>query len=265
MKYSSTVLAAGLASVAYAQHNGNTTSSHSAEGEYLTEVCLPLNSTGYPDYNAPCNAMLAIQYQCAFGPEQGLALINSVFGPNADSSSDDFPVPQERDNSTQRACVCSSQFFSQVTGCLACQKGHGDSSAEGVTPQYLSSISSQYCAASVTPTAALADYLANIAEPTSTNTATSSFSDPIGNKTAVSYYWTPSVTGTAAYLIPTSTGALSTSDGQIKPTATVNNAAGTSDNGGAAGTSTSSRGAAAQTQAAAMAGVIGLAGFVALL
>jgi hypothetical protein len=224
----------------------------------LTDVCLPLTSGGLPDFNAPCNGMLAIQYQCAFGPAAGLSLVNQIF--SANSSDSDLNVPTEQSNSTQRDCICSSQFFNAVNGCLACQKGHGDLSARDVTPSYISSVSSAYCAATFTPTAGLADYLAGIPEPTSTNTAaTSAFSDPIGNKTAVSLYYNAPVTGTSVYLIPTSTGAVKTSGGQIVATATTNNAA------AAASTPAAAQGAGHKAQAAGAAGVVGLAALAILL
>ncbi|KAF1826898.1 uncharacterized protein K489DRAFT_374983 [Dissoconium aciculare CBS 342.82] len=223
----------------------------------LTDVCLPL-ANGKPDFNAPCNGMLAIQYQCAFGPAAGLDLVNQLF--STTSTGSELTLPAYQSNSTQRDCICSSQFFNAVNGCLACQKGHGDQSARDVTPSYISSVSSAYCAASSTPTVGLADYLAGIPEPTSTNTAaTSAFSDPIGNKTAVSLYYNAPVTGTSVYLLPTSTGAVKTSNGQIVATATTNNAAASSPTPAAA------QGAGSKAQVAGAAGVVGLAALAFLL
>jgi len=247
MKYSAALVLAASATMVYADCPDCTS-------DYLSDVCLPTNSTGYPDFNAPCNAMIAIQYQCTYGAAAGLELINELFGsavaPNTNSSCPpDLPAAQ--DNSTQRACVCSSQFFNQVTGCVDCQVGHGDSSVKAISPSYISSVSAAYCAASSTPTAGLGDYLAGLIAPTgSSSAASSSFTDPIGNKTAVSYYYTAPVTGTAGYLVPSSTGGASTSNGQIVPTATGGPARATG---------------AADKKHAAVAGVIGLVGLAALL
>lgn len=276
MKYSLPILA--LAAWASAQGTG---------GYYedeLSQVCMPTNSSQLPDLNAPCNAVAIIEVQCVYGP----SALNTLYGQNAkralnhlarrqDKTSpnpyngpadtgDDGNLP-ELSNSTQRDCTCQSQFFDQVSGCLDCYVAHGGSAEDdvGVTPDQIKSISSSYCAASNTPTLGLAEYLYKIASqlPSSTGSASSSQThDPLGNRTAVSLYFTPSVTGSAAYIIADATNTAKTStdkSGQIVPTMSANNAAAQS------GSSSSSGLAAAKTQAAAAAGLIGIAGLAVFL
>lgn len=92
----------------------------------------------------------------------------------------------------------------------------------------MSSLSEKYCAASATPSLGLADYLFKFAGTTegsdgSDPTKTSKVKDPIGNKTAISYYYTASVTGSQAWVVadPTATSGL-VRDGQLVSMATAN-------------------------------------------
>ena len=155
--------------------------------------------------------------------------------------------------------------------------------AGSISEDTLSSISSEYCAATVTPTAGLADYLFALAsslEPGTTQTGSAqtsvSYLDSIGNKTEVSYYYTPSVTGSAAWVVaqPTGTGssvAYSTTnvdDGQIRATASANNAAAAGGSGtqtGSGAQSTESGSSAGKHEAMAAAGLLGLVGLVVVL
>lgn len=89
-------------------------------------------------------------------------------------------------------------------------------------------MSSSYCAAAATPTAGLEQVLKayyndtakSVMSAASAKASTSAFSDPLARSTAVSYYYTASVTGTAVFDIagitkgaePTET---SVHDGQI--------------------------------------------------
>lgn len=177
-------------------------------------------------------------------------------------------------NSTQRLCVCQSQFWSLLNGCLACYVAHGAGPNNGlgsVSKSSLSSLSSAYCAASATPSQGLFEVVYSLA-PTNAvaPSATSSYSDPMGSKTEVSYYYTPSVTGTAAWMVAQATGMSMASftttnimSGQIVPTAvpTVGKASGTSSGAGA----TSSAGSPGRHGAMAAAGLFGIAGAVAIL
>ncbi|KAK4631176.1 hypothetical protein CLAFUW4_03380 [Fulvia fulva] len=243
------------AAIAYAQTDD------SSSETYISSVCAPTNSTGFPDWNAPCNAAQAIQVQCMYGESYFQELLNQYGNPGKrQARNEDVPM---QPNAAQRTCICQSQFWNQANGCADCYKGHGLSEAEaGITNKDITSISSQYCAASSTPTLGLADWLFQYADsmasasPTAT-AKSSSFSDPIANKTEVSLYFTPSVTGSAAYIVAQATGSATSKvnsvSGQIRPTA-----------GGRASGTTSGNGAG-KTEAAAVAGLIGVAGLVALL
>ena len=248
---------------------------------YLTSVCEPRNSTGGLDYNAPCNIWSALMFECTYGNET--LDLNET---NAYTSFLDLGKPQS--NSSQRLCTCESQFWDSYQGCKACYEAHGSDNSQA--SNQVSSISSAYCAATATPTLGLIDFWvswlekpakASILSSHSTRTKSSAFSDPIGNKTAVSLYYTPAVTGTAALDIAGLTDGATRSttnilNGQIVPTTSVTTTrAGTrkvkpTTNGkgpAAAGSSSSSStsGSGARHTDAAIAGVIGLVGLVAML
>jgi len=247
---------------------------------------MPYNSSGYPDLTVPCNAVLAIELECTYG-SAGLDLLTN----GSDDAYDDTPTLS---NSTQRDCVCESLFFSQFEACADCHTAHGASDAfeesDYSSPSAVSSLSSSYCAVTNTPTLALSDVLFNLATATASSqsgaaasNATSSFHDPIGNKTAVSYYYTPSVTGNAVYIVAqatnnanstisssasgsSSSASLHTSNGQIVPTASVSatESSGGTASGSAATASTTDNGAG-KREAAVLSGVIALAAFVAMM
>ena len=154
-----------------------------------------------------------------------------------------------------------------------------------------SSLSSEYCAASATPTLGLLDFVdkfestnaavSTIKSEQSKAATTSPFTDLIGNKTQASLYFTPAVTGSQAWDVGkvTEKGATTSShvvSGQIVPTVGAERASTTSaGNGGSAGTSTGTGSAATTSstgsngagrkEAAAVAGVVGLAGLVVIL
>ncbi|KAH9828179.1 hypothetical protein Tdes44962_MAKER02542 [Teratosphaeria destructans] len=248
---------------------------------YLQSVCMPLNSTSEPDLSAPCWQDYAITYECAYGsPGLSAALENA----NTDGygiSDDAVPLSNE----TQRDCVCSSQFFAAIEGCSECYKAHGasedDNPAYAAATSVLESFSSSYCAVTNTPTVGLADALYELvtasALTASVETAaeTSTFSDPIGNSTAVSLYWTPSVTGSAAWYVAeatetagSETASVRTSAGQIVATAagaTGTSGAASSAAGSSKASASSSSSAAGAQQTASVVGVVALAGIVALL
>jgi len=286
-----------------------------AEESYISGVCAPVNATGQPDLNAPCNQALAIELECVYGPVLGLEVFFSQYvtttSPSGFQSTGDSDLPTDlmQSNATQRDCMCSSQFWSALNACSTCRTAHGDvldaglDASQDVPADLLASLSSTYCAASSTPTLYLGDFFyswGTAHQPSTLQTSIpATFSDPLGvNKTAVSLYYTPSVTGTPAYVVAASTGSVSVSDtetitlvtfpslktsnGQIVATAVANNAAasgsgsstGTGKQTGAQASSTGSPsgsskpttgGAPAPTQALAAAGLVGLAGLVALL
>ncbi|KAK3113404.1 hypothetical protein LTR53_009338 [Teratosphaeriaceae sp. CCFEE 6253] len=277
------------------------------ESTYLEQVCLPSNATGYPDFNAPCVQTQLITIECMYGA----AGLNSFLGTDSISATDDSEDTPTLSNSTQRDCVCESQYFAALTGCDDCYRAHGAlqgvDGADYINAGYIASISSSYCAVTNTPTVGLADMLYGIAtgslassvDSVASTASASTFSDPIGNQTAVSYYYTPSVTGSAAWFVAQATssaGANSTSDGsasgsgsasssseslvtsngQIVATAGAATTTGTAASGTASGASGTAAGAsdtastppgsmAGRQEAAAIAGVIALAGFVAML
>ncbi|KXT08965.1 hypothetical protein AC579_4019 [Pseudocercospora musae] len=266
-----------LATFANAQSHG--------QQEYLVSVCQPKNSSNndMPDYNAPCNAIAAIQGQCIYGPAY-LSAPGSGTGSLKKRQSGDSDIPTQS-NDTQRVCLCESEFWDLANGCFSCYKKHGGEmdGAGSISENTLSSISSKYCAATVTPTAGLADYLYALAsslEPSTTQTGSVqtsvSYLDSIGNKTEVSYYYTPSVTGSAAWVVAQPTGsdssvAYSTTnvdDGQIRATASANNAAasgGSETRTGSGAQSTESGSSAGKHEAMAAAGLLGLVGLVVVL
>lgn len=238
---------------------------------YISDVCRPRNSTGGLDFNAPCNAMLAIQSQCEYGPNafEKMFLIQPV--DDGDIELDDPPMLS---NETQRACICQSQHTDMMMGCLACYKEHGGTDEEVLkAPDQIQTAMDAYCKADEPATQQFEEVFMNAIgadddETTyispSTSASSTTFSDPIGNSTAVSLYYTPSVTGTAAYMpavpTPESSGgddasytSTSVSDGQIVPTAA-----------GSEGKASESDSGAAQT-AMAQVGAMGAAGIAALM
>ncbi|KAK3680300.1 hypothetical protein LTR78_000678 [Recurvomyces mirabilis] len=274
-----------------------------SQAQYLVGVCQPTNDTGSPDLTAPCNQVSAITAQCVYGAD-GLAAFNG--DPTSyDNSNSDADVPM-LSNGTQRDCVCSSQFFNVLGGCSDCYKAHGvgeDPTSGYVDPAFISSASSSYCAVTNTPTVGFAEVLyayvtgdvgSSLASVASTASVTSTFSDPIGNNTAVSLYYTPSITGSSAWVVAQATetpsnstmssgsssesasgsasgsassAQLATSNGQIVPTAGASSTASRSGSGtasGSAAASASGSSGAGKKEAAAIAGVVALAGFVAL-
>lgn len=245
---------------------------------YFADVCLPVDSSADPDYSAPCNGLGAVDFQCAYGSAAFSAGVS-------DNNSSDVTQPLERNRtspSSQQVCYCQSQWFNLYEGCLDCANKHGVSAAlPQISASALTSFSSSYCAASATPTTDFDVYLnsvfSDLVKSVESGTATT-FTDPIGNKTDVSLYYTASVTGSNAYIVsqaaPTGASAtttasttVNTSGGQIVATA----ANGSNGGSGAAATSssaTSSGLAAAATpclEKFAIAGVMGLAGAVIML
>lgn len=243
----------------------------------IQSVCLPHNSSDMLDFNAPCNALRAIQAQCMIGSD-GLKYLNPQ---HADEYDDPDQLPVE----TQRACICQSQHTDMMIGCFACFKEHGSTNVEFVTtPDKIHSFMEDYCDADK-PARDYANAIIELApedeDDTSSTTSSASsaattFTDPIGNTTDVSLYYTPSVTGTAAYIpavpTPESSGAnatytsTSTSDGQIVPTA-----AGASGNDEGAGSEETSGGSTTESDSGAMqtamaqAGAVGAMGIAALM
>ena len=193
------------------------------------DVCLPTNSTGFPDLNAPCNAWSRIQQLCVYGEQIRSILDSADLNDYSQVGTGDM---KEHSPGYQRDCICSSQQFDQMRGCMACYDAHGGDSQAIFEPQAIESFSSSYCAASATPTVGYPSAILGViggAEETGSASSglSSSNSGSIGTQTDVSMYYTAAASGSDAWdvVLPTGSSAtfsnLSTSDGQIVPTAAV--------------------------------------------
>lgn len=189
------------------------------------DICEPRNSTGYPDFNAPCNSWSRTQKLCVYGEQ----VRGSLDGPglhNYDMVDDSM---KQHSFGYQRDCICQSQQFDQMRGCMACNDALSGVSGSIIAPDAIESFSSEYCAVSATPTrgyiAAINSVLAQAAEEIDYSTISLRSSQPVETKTDVSLYWTPSATGVSAWDVGLPTGAsatyssLHTSGGHIIATA----------------------------------------------
>lgn len=202
---------------------------------HINAVCSPFEDSGQPDWNVPCNALTAIHYECQFG-SGGRDLvptrqdIERFLAGEAVSSGREVPdlLPYE----AQRVCICQSQYRHFLRGCMKCLEAHGGGEdAHPASESGFEQILSKYCDVAIPATGNYMDiYTGSIVQnaPNPSTIRTTTYSDPIGNVTDVSLYFTPSVTGTSAYLpaVPTaqSSGGNVTytstriSGGQIVPT-----------------------------------------------
>lgn len=276
--------------------------------DYVNEVCLGYNPETapedfVPDFNLPCYAINYIEQECLYGSVAAQQMFNT-------SNNDTYYSDNENSPRDQQICFCQSQYFDQLDGCYDCLDKHGllkflDDANDLPAPSAISSFSASYCQATNTATvgfdealesafpesSASSSYGTGIRSYSSDLSPTYSFTDPIGNKTDVSLYFTPSVTGTAAYAFseasptgsssrahlfpgsstlsvssPTASGSstaqtttfATNSAGQIVATAGQSNAASSSTRSGAAV-------ATAAADKFALAGVFGMAAVVAYL
>jgi hypothetical protein len=258
--------------------------SDSSEDAY-ENICQPTNATGFPDFSAPCNLWSRTQRLCVYGEQ----IRGIVDGPGLNNYGDeDGKAMKQHSPGYQRDCVCQSQLFDQMNGCMACNDALGGDSRSLIASSAIESFSSEYCAVSATPTrgyiAAINSVLAEVAEQTDLPTSSSSPINSLGDKTDVSLYWTPSATGASAWDVGLPTGisatfsSLHTSGGQIIPTAaargadsgtgskiSTNDAAQTnSGDKSAESTSTVSEGRAVQTGMAAPCMIVGFMGAAAI-
>ena len=258
--------------------------SDSSEDAY-ENVCMPTNATGFPDFSAPCNLWSRTQRLCVYGEQ----IRSIVDGPGLNNYGDeDGKAMKQNPPGYQRDCICQSQLFDQMQGCMSCNDALGGDSRSLIASSAIESFSSSYCAVATIPTrgyiAAINSVLAEVAEQTDLPTSSSSALNSLGSKTDVSLYWTASATGVSAWDVglPTGTSAtfssLHTSGGQIIPTAatreadsgtdskiSTNDAArtNTKDKSGES-TSTVSESRAVQTGMAAPCMVVGFMGAVAI-
>lgn len=170
--------------------------------DYLEGVCEPADESGMRDWSAPCNAVISIQYECMYGAA-GAKLIREPASETDDQTGDDDDGLPEQPNDAQRVCFCQSQFADQIAGCMKCHKAHGGvEGSDWFSGDLIDPAVKKYCNASEPTTESFATFFFDLVSPdnaTTTETpaaSTSAFSDPIGNKTDVSLYFTPSVTGT---------------------------------------------------------------------
>lgn len=296
------IILALVATGAYAeiqQRQYKTESTEAQNAQALRDACVTFTPNNYPDWSAPCNAITAIVYQCQYGPDifqqLNISYHDSPYGEDGSDTitklrrrqnSDSDPV--ELDPATQRTCICESQFFEQAKGCADCYRAHGgEEYASELGTDDLPGMSSSYCAASATPTQGFADYFEGAVSTSSSTASQTHISDPLANKTAVSLYFTASVTGTPAFIVAQPTMPANGSSngtivsytssnvigGQIVPTASGNNGAarsGGSSEGGsgasgaaASGSGTGTSSAGAMETAAVQAGALGFVGFAA--
>lgn len=245
------------------------------KNDYIQSVCAPTNASGSPNLDAPCNVINAISYQCIFGA----AGLKAVMAGNQGS----FHTPPSShpafSNVSQQACVCQSQFFDQAEGCAACRKAHGatDWVSGYFPPELIQDFSSSYCAIATNAPSigfALASFSAFASWAANQTQSQTPFSDPIGSSTAVSLYYTPKITGSAAWVLAegvetvgedastdtASTGMIAVSDSRIVAT--------TPSEVPASATATTASKTSSGTgghQTAAFAGIVALAGIVAFL
>ncbi|WPH03959.1 Hypothetical protein R9X50_00684200 [Acrodontium crateriforme] len=214
--------------------------------DYGQNICFPQSYGNTDDvvFYAPCDAVFAIMQECTSGSPRKQD-IGECQGDSEPECLYTF------DNATQRACICGSQFFDQLSGCKSCFFSHGLGPLvwEGSWPEDPNAISSSYCAVKSEPTLGFYDVFAQYAEggdqsasptfATDGNAQEPTWSDPIGNKTDPALYFTPAVTGANGYhvalhtVMPSSDWSLgssirisySTSNGYFVPTATPDNKA----------------------------------------
>jgi hypothetical protein len=269
---------------------GHSDVGNTSEAEQLYSACFPGIFDNQTDWTAPCPAMQAIQGQCMWGPD-ALDYVKRII--NSQGNDNEF-IPETwemQPPEVMRACLCSSQYAEMVLGCGACfaareisqsYMAHGGITSNATTMQEWSKA---YCDASKTPTedsfSDAADIIfgeANDADDDSSLATSSSAS----RATDVSLYFTASVS--SAYIVsgPTASSSanqthpnawytyssLSTSDGQIVPTAVAAKAIGggggdSSESGDAtaSGGSTTTAAAGAMQTAMVGAGALGAAVF----
>ena len=199
------------------------------------KVCEPTNSTGFPDFNAPCNSWSRTQRLCVYG-EQARAIVD---GPDIHNYNQIDHSMKEHSFQYQRDCICQSQQFNQMRGCMACNDAISGDSESIIPLRALESFSSEYCAVAATPTrgyvAAINSVLARAADEIDYSTKSLRSSRSIDSRTDVSLYHTPAATAVSAWDVGLPTGAsatfssLHTSDGQIVPTAGANGAVTTTE------------------------------------
>jgi hypothetical protein len=265
------------------------------ESEQLYASCFPGILNNQTDWSAPCPAMQAIQGQCTWGPDALEAVKRMINSQGSDTDLIDETWEMQPPE-LMRACLCSSQYEDMVLGCGACLAGYGlrQSSVRrlGITSNatIMGEWSKLYCDASKTPNedsfSDAYEIISGDADDSDDSSDSSSVSlaatATISRATAVSIYFTPSVSSAYIVDLPTASSSanqshpnawytyssLSTSDGQIVPTAVAAKASGGGGGGSsesgdstASGGSTTAKAAGAMQTAMVGAGAIGAAVF----
>lgn len=260
---------------------------------HVRDVCEPLEESGQRDFNAPCNAFAAIQQECQFGHGTRDLLLSPDFLERYQAGDEEAATELDQiaeldiellSPDAQRACICQSQFNNMVNGCMRCYEAHGGKEdVHWVNESMIEEAVGSYCDADVPATEGFINVLVGFLDPfyegIPTELETATYSDPIGNATAVSNYFTPSVTGTPAYAPAFPTGnssgenitftSTSVSGGMIVPTASGAEGAESSDaaNSDVAeeDTATATFDGGAVQSAMAHSGAVGVLGFAALI
>ena len=164
--------------------------------DLLQAACRPTTDRGY-DFNAPCNAVLAIQYECMYGPVGGEII--RADPDDMETIAGDGDGPGEQPAEAQRICFCQSQFEDMIAGCMKCLQSHGGVEGEDwFDMSNIDPVMEKYCDANTLATEGFDTFFYNAVERNTSadGSSTSVFSDPIGTATDVSLYsFTPSVTG----------------------------------------------------------------------
>ena len=164
----------------------------------------------------------------------------------------------ERAPAKQRLCVCESNFFDLWHACADCYVAHGVPDPT----KNITDFRQQYCAVDVKPTADIFDETTAVLRSSTTPLPTA-FTDPIPNSTAVSVYFTPTITGSEAWEVEGLTAG-----GRVTRTVTSGTEIVATTKAPAEATKqtkTASTTGGANRVDVAVAGIVGLAGFVAIL
>jgi hypothetical protein len=269
----------------------------------IATACFPGTVEHQPDWTAPCTAAQVIREECTWGPGaremmERISQSESSEGNTGFLSADWEQQPLE----LQRDCLCSSQYAEMVLGCGACFAAHGISQA--FMANFLVTTNATavrewtevYCDPDVAPQEDMEEsgihafgFLPRVGNDAEDSSASSSVfttaSDSLGNASAVSLYFTPSVS--SAYSVDMATASssanqshtnpwfsytsLSISDGLIVPTAVAEKTVGGVDkqSGSETGVSTTTAAAGAMQTAIAYSsfgtGALGLAAMALLL
>lgn len=184
--------------------------------DYFNEVCAPFNSSVGWDPKFPCNLWNTIYLDCiGVDPEANLTFAQ------------------------QQACFCANPWADAYQGCTDCALAHGvPALAPPIEPSAMRSWTSSYCSA--TATAKFDDELDSVFPTTITwSNLPTTWTDPIGNKTAVSLYLsTPTAGSMTSTLGLTTISTLGSAGHQTAPSPAAATSRSTSSSSGPAAKAT---------------------------